>query len=335
MINMIADKLRSARSVILSTHRNCDGDGLGAQIALYHALQKLGTGIRAQIVNLDPAPQKYEFLDTNQLIHVYRPGQTALGQVDLALIFDTNDTRLVEPLFTALKSASREVLFIDHHPILKRGPEPTPGSWIDTSAASTGELIYNLIRALGVALDVRISRALYTSLIFDTQLFRYVKGAPESHLMAADLLRHEKEPDEVHRHLFASYTVEKMAFLARALGQVEYFADNRVAFVCLHVGDWRVSGADLDESVDVIDLIMNIDSIEAAALLREDRPGDFKLSLRGKGELGVLPIAESFGGGGHTSSSGAYVRGSYEQLKARIIHELIQLVTAHPLHPKS
>jgi phosphoesterase RecJ-like protein len=328
MLTEMAQKLLSARSVVLSTHRHCDGDGLGAQLALYHGLKKAGKTVR--VLNVDPPPKKYAFLDTDKLIEVFGQGAKPLEPTDLALILDTNDGRLVEPLFTELKNKCKETLFIDHHPVLIQGPAPTVGSLIDIAAASTGELCFHLLRILKIPLDASIARALYTSVVFDTQLFRYVKSHPSSHLMAAELLAFEREPELVHRKLFANYTVEKLAFLTRSLTEVEYLAEDRIAFIPVRAAAFLGGGLDRDESGDIIDTVINIGTVEIAALLREDGPGLFKLSLRSKGTVEVLSLAEKFGGGGHRYASGAHLKGEFSEIRESLIKCLHQLVPAVP-----
>ncbi len=324
MLKEMAEKLRAARSVALTTHRHCDGDGLGSELALFHGLRKAGKSVR--ILNLDRPPKKYSFLDTEQWIEVFDPTHTTLTATDMALIFDTNDERLVEPLFSALKKNCRDILFLDHHPHLNQGPKPTTGSVIDTGAASTGELCFRLLNMLGISLDPAIARALYTSVVFDTQMFRYVKSKSDSHVMSAELLKHEKNPEEVHRMLFSTYTVGKMRLLAQALSRVEYFAQDRAAFVALRSDDFRHAGLERDDSGDIVDLIMNIGSIEVAALVREDGPHRFKLSLRSKGVVDVLGMAEGFGGGGHKFASGAHISGEFIPLRERLLRELTDLL---------
>ncbi len=324
MLETLSLQLKHANSVVLSTHRNSDGDGLGAELALLLGLRQLGK--KAWIVNPDAPPKKYAFLGLTEIIDVF--GHAPVPRADLALILDTNDRRLVEPLATELEAACAQLLFIDHHPILKKGPVPSGGSVIDISAASTGEIVYRLLRELGVSMTAEIARALYTSVVFDTQMFRYVKADPRSHEMAAELLRFEREPELIHRHLFATYTVAKMSFMATSLSSVQYAADGHVALLDVNTADARASGLEPEESGDIIDLVMNIESVEVSALLREDAPGVFKLSLRSKGRLPVLPIAESFGGGGHMFASGAYLRGDKIELRERLLQALIELVTA-------
>lgn len=321
-INSLVKKIQAAQSIILTTHKQCDGDGLGAQLGLFHALKKMGKNVR--VLCVDEVPKKYRFLEPEKFLEIYEGPHAPIGPTDLALIFDTNDRRIVEPLYSELVTKCREILFVDHHPILNQGPEPTAGSFIDTRAASTGEIAFHIVKELGVRLDAKIARALYTSIAFDTQVFRYVRNSPTSHLICAELLEFEHNPEEIHSHLFSTYTPGKIAFLAKALSNIEYFGEGRVAVLKLSSDDLASNNLDMDDSRDVIDMIMNISSVQVAALFRQDEPTGYKLSLRSKGKLEILGVAENFAGGGHMSAAGAFVRGDYEELKKEVVNQLIQ-----------
>jgi phosphoesterase RecJ-like protein len=315
-------KIQKANTLLLSTHRQADGDGVGAQIALYHALKKAGKNVR--ILNIDPVPKKYHFLQTQHLVDVFERAHAPMEPTDLVLIFDTNDPRLIEPLWPVMEEQAVEIAFIDHHPILSAGPQPTEHSYIDTTAASTGEITYQIIKSLGIELDAPIARGLYTSIVFDTQLFRYIRASSQSHQICAELLDYEKHPEEIHRHLFATRTIQKVAFLAKALDRIEYFYQGQLAFLKLQDKDLLEHGLDWDESRDVIDMIMNIESLEAAVLFREDGPDQYKMSLRSKGTLDVLSIAEEMGGGGHLFSAGGFLQGNFSSLKKQVLDRLTQ-----------
>lgn len=323
-MRVLADKIKTARSILLSTHRQCDGDGLGAQLAMYHSLKAAGYSVI--VVNVDSTPKKYRFLKPDNLIQYFDGNQTLPPQIDVALIFDTNDERLVEPLFGVLKKNSKVLAFIDHHPVLKNGPYPSAESWIDTSCASTGEMSYKLIKYLNLPINKDVARSLYTSITFDTQLYRYVRNSPVSHRIAAEMLELGIDTEEIHRHLFGNQTVKKMAFLAKALGQIEYFADGRLAFLKLKDTDLLHYDLEPDDSRDVIDILMNIETLEAAALFREDAPNEFKVSLRSKGRFEVLSVAEKIGGGGHIHAAGSYCKGNFENLKSSIVNDLLKLL---------
>ncbi|NJL24373.1 MAG: hypothetical protein HC902_03820 [Calothrix sp. SM1_5_4] len=279
-VDFLVRRIKAAQSVILSTHKQCDGDGLGALLALHHGLRKSGKKVRSLLV--DQVPKKYFFSSRKMHLETFDGPHSPIETTDLTLIFDTNDRRLVEPLYSALQPHCREVLFVDHHPVLNQGPEPTAGSFIETRAASTGEISYFLLKGLGVRFDERIAQALYTSICFDTQLFKFVKNSVNSHLIAAELLMHINNAEEIHRHLFSTHTIGKVRFLSKVLGEIEYFGEGQLAVLKLHAHDLRDHGLDMDDSRDVIDMLMNVTSLQAAALFREDAKNEYKLSCAAK-----------------------------------------------------
>lgn len=320
-VDSLVKKIKAANSILLTTHKQCDGDGLGALLALYHGLKKSGRKVRALMV--DDVPRKYGFLHPQKYLEVFERPHKPIEPTDLVLIFDTNDRRLVEPLYTALESKAKEILFVDHHPVLNSGPEPTFGSFIETRAASTGEIAFFLIKAMGIHLDERIAQALYTSISFDTQLFKFVKNSSNSHLIAAELITYVPNGEEIHRHLFATHTREKVAFLAIAFSNIEYFAEGRIAVLKLKSQDLKDHNLEMDDSRDVIDMIMNITQLQAAALFREDGPNEYKMSLRSKGKIEVLGVAEAFQGGGHMFAAGAYIMDEYSNIRQKVVELLV------------
>lgn len=323
-VALLVEKIKNSKSILLTTHKQCDGDGLGAALSLYHALKKVGKHVR--VMTVDEIPQKYHFLEVHKYVEIFESPHKAIADTDLALIFDTNDERLVEPLFSTLKQKCKDVLFVDHHPILNDGPKPTLGSFIDTSASSTGEIAYFLVKALGIRFDKLISRALYTSIVFDTQLFRFIRGSANSYLICAELLEFENNPGEIHKELFSTYTINKVQFLSEALGEIEYYSEGKVASLLIKKSQLDHFGLDVDDTRDVIDMIMNITSLQAAAVFREDQPGVFKLSLRSKGHFEILGVAESLQGGGHIYAAGALVKGDYPHVKQNVVDQLLQRI---------
>ena len=330
-VDSLVRRIKAAHSVLLSTHKQCDGDGLGAMLALYHGLRKSGKQTRVMLV--DACPKKYSFLEPERHLEVFEAPHKPLESTDLALIFDTNDRRLVEPLFSELSTRCRDILFVDHHPVLNQGPEPTPGSYIETRAASTGEISYFILKGLGIRFDEKIAQSLYTSICFDTQLFKFVKNSVNSHLIAAELLMHINNAEEIHRHLFSTHTIDKVKFLSKVLGQIEYFGNGQLAVLKLKDADLKDHNLDMDDSRDVIDMLMNVNSLQAAALFREDAPNEYKLSLRSKGRIEVLGVAEAFNGGGHMFAAGAYIKGTFADIKAKAVDMLLhRLDSSHGNH---
>ncbi len=317
----VADQIKRASRIMISTHKHLDGDGLGSELALYHALKKIQKDVR--ILNLDQVPSRYTFLNTKKYLQAYQSEPSPLQKTDLALIVDTNDSRLLGDLFTKMEELCENILFIDHHLPVKNGPSPTEGSYIDVNAASTGEMVFHLIKELNIPLDKDIARALYASIIFDTQFFRYIRNSAESHRIAVELLEYEKQPMEVSQNIFGNYTVNKLKFLSKVLGSVEYSNNQRSAFLTIKQEDILGHELTYDDSLDVIDMVMNVKSLEVAVLFLEmEDKRRYKISLRSKGKINVSTIADDLGGGGHFYSSGAFVEGDVASIKSQIIGSL-------------
>jgi phosphoesterase RecJ-like protein len=325
----IVQQLRLAHHIILTTHRNCDGDGLGAELGLFHSLQQMGKDVR--IVHVDGTPEKYNFLQVGKWIQNFELDQTLPEKIDLVLIFDTNDVRLIEPLYSKLSERCDFVAFVDHHPVLTKGPFPTKLSWIDTAAASTGEMSYRLIRELHSPITRDVARAIYTSITFDTQLFRYIRNSSLSHRIAAEMIEMGVDSDEVHRHLFGSQSAKKVAFLAKALADIHYYCHGRMGLILLKEKDLKEHQLGLEDSRDVIDHLMNIDQVEVGVVFRQEGAEKYRLSLRSKGLVPVLPAAEEVGGGGHLYAAGALAQGKFENLRDQMVDILTEQIEKRAL----
>lgn len=314
-MEQLLELIKKARLVTVTTHRDCDGDGVGAMLAFYYALLKMKIPVR--LITVDQIPSKYSFLPGFKDVQVFSP-DLKLPSGDLLIAFDTNDSRRIEPL-ASWASPSGNVLFIDHHPVLEKGPHPGHSSYINTMAASTGEMTFDLLKSLHVDLDANMAQCLYTSLVFDTQLFRFIRKSPRSHQIAAELMSHNFDPTEIHRRLFGDQTPEKLRFLARALSEIEYLHHGQVATLTLSYLDFLKYHVDPEASRDVVDMMMNVRGVEIAALFRQENENKMKISLRSKGRFEVLSLAEKWGGGGHLFAAGSTIENhNLHDLKAEL-----------------
>lgn len=325
----LINTIKKSQTILLSTHTQPDGDGLGSQLALYSALKKIGKDVR--IVNVDYTPKKYHFLDNHEKVELFNILKNPIQQTDLCLIFDTNDPNLLQELWPELQKKCERVSFIDHHPVLQRHPLDLEENLINVDASSTGEMTFDLIKDLGIELDKDICLPLYTSIVFDTHYFRYIRGSARPHLIAAELLNHDIKPQVVHQNLFGNHSQNKLRYLSKVLGGVEYLLDGRLA--CVHIDKAEVLklGLEMEETRDIIDMIMNVQTIEAATLIREEGHGSFKLSFRSKGHYEVNGLAESLGGGGHRFAAGAFLKENLETIKKKVTEGFTEIFSRPPL----
>lgn len=314
----VPELIHQAGSVWLTTHPNADGDGLACEAAMFLALKNMGKS--PKIMNFEEPGNKYRFLfqpthtspDSGSIRVQVFDAELDPAPPDLIILFDTNDYRLIEPIITwraTIKASGKDIpiIVVDHH----QGEAPEDAFlWTDRNAASSGEVLMQLLSTLNVSIDNRIAAALYASLVFDTQNFRYIRSSASSHKLAAILLPLIDDPERIHEALFANLTPSKLGFLATALSALRIESEGTLAIVTLRREIFHRYKADSNDSGDVIDMALNVNSVKVALLLREESQGVWKVSLRSKRGFSVLEAAQSLGGGGHRNAAGATVAGS-------------------------
>src|SRR5207247_342691 len=186
---------------------------------------------------------------------------------------------------------------IDHHPDNRHYGDV---NWIDVSAAATGEIVYELLVALGAPLTPSIATNLFTAVHTDTGSFRYSNVTPRTFRTAAALVQAGADPAFVSEWLYERRAPDALRWLGAALGRVEVSDDGRVAWLILPSGSVPEK---VIESEELVNYPRSVATVRVACLFREYL-GQVKVSLRGKGDVDVQRIAAQFGGGGHPNAAG-------------------------------
>ncbi len=309
----LTDKIAASKNIILTTHKSCDGDGLGSELAIYYCLEQMNKNVR--IFHQEALHPRYNFIDKESRVKNFDPKSDF--KPDLMLAFDTNDHRMIEPVFSHYDGKC-EIIFLDHHALLQKGPSPTENSIVDSAAASTGEMTFKLVKALGVPLNKKIAEALYTSIAFDTHVFKFIRNSRASFEMAAELMQYDIDCTWIHRMLFANYSANKVKFLGLSLKDIEFSQNNKVGLLMIPEKVIKSSAVEPEEIHDLVDFILGVNTCEIAVVARELEPNQFRISFRSKGKYKVLDLAEKFGGGGHELACGAYVTSDLKSLKSKL-----------------
>ncbi|MCK4412482.1 MAG: DHH family phosphoesterase [Candidatus Eisenbacteria sp.] len=317
----LAARLRAARRVLLTTHQVPDGDGAGVELALLQVLEAMGQDVRPVTVGALPARLRFlpgadRLLDWNRLGSTERA--CLLENLDLALVVDMHAWSLLGPLGEALQSAALPTYFLDHHPLTTTNAHVV----CDPAVSSAGELCWSLIKLLDRPVEPNVATCLYAAISYDTNSFKYLRGRPEVHRIAADLLASGADADAVYRHLYASQSPRTVAFLSRALCRLQQTPDGTIAWS--HVPRPAGSSTDptRDDFRDLITHLLEIDGVEVAFTLQEDEQDAYKVSLRSMGRTPVDGIARALGGGGHLFAAAAQLSGPVDRAAAEIIERI-------------
>ncbi len=327
--------LADSQSVVISTHVLPDGDGLGAEIALFHYLVRCGKA--AQIMNPDPVPDRYKFVDLHDVIQVLDKSKKdgGLKNIDLAIIVDTSDPRRINGLWEIYTRIAKNVLIIDHHPNLEPHLNTSPSAklhfLVDEKSSSIGELLYRLFHQAHDMLDTtsvtfrfspEIALGLYVSIITDTNSFRYARTTALSHRIAADLIDYGLQPEEVYQNIYSTKSANHLRLIGEVLANVQETADGQIAWVEIPLALRKKYGASSDDTQSIVNFLLLLKEAEVLVLLREEDDGKIKASLKSKGIHLVNEIAMEFGGGGHDFAAGFGAVGSMHEICKKLVARL-------------
>jgi phosphoesterase RecJ-like protein len=292
-------EIRGAERFILVTHDNPDGDALGSLVAMNEILARLGKDT-VMFMSPDefPLPYEYRFFLFDGLMSV--PPDDVEERTIVFLDCGNIDRNPAE----MLKRDGAHILNIDHH---HDNTHFGTVNHVVPEASCTAEIVWDLMRELGVEPTPSIAEALYVGLITDTGRFMYENTGPRAHVMAAELIAAGVDVHEMYRRLYEGIPHGKLELLARALSKIERYDDGHLTITHLTAEDYAKAGAEGNYSEGVVDHLRSVEGTAVAALVRDllGDPGRRKVSLRATDErVDVSAIARTQGGGGHRQAAG-------------------------------
>jgi phosphoesterase RecJ-like protein len=309
--SQVLDEIRGAGKFLLVTHENPDGDALGSLVAMHEILVELG---KDSIMFMDadefPLPYEYRFFSLDGLQSV------APGDIDERTIVFLDCGNIDRNPADALKFEDAHILNVDHH---HDNTHFGTVNHVVPEASCTAEIVWDLMRGLGVQATVSIAEALYVGLVTDTGKFMYENTGTRAHEMAAELIDAGVDVHDIYRRIYEGVPYGKLALLARGLSRVERYDDGRLTLTRLTADDYRDAGAEENYSEGFVDHLRSVEGTAVAALVRDrlgtGQEGQRKVSLRASDHrVDVSVIARAQGGGGHRQAAGFSTRLSWDEL---------------------
>ncbi len=290
--------LNAARNVALACHINPDPDAIGSMLGLGLWLRSQGKQVVCSWGN-DPLqrPRWLSALPGSELI--VEP-QAFPTKPEVMVALDTASPDRLGPLGSNAEAAER-VIVIDHH---RTNPGFGSVVLLDPDASSTAEMVFRLIRFVGRAMTEETAACLYAGIVTDTGRFQYESTSPETLRAAAELRTYDFDHTAIARALFEDNSLAALRLSAIALERVVYVSELSLAWTYVLQSDLSVDGVDMSETDDLIDFVRTAREADVTCLIKQQRDGNFKVSLRSKGETDVGAVAKAFGGGGHRLAAG-------------------------------
>ncbi len=299
--------LGGEKSVLVGSHKSPDGDALCSLLAAARILTILSS--RPVCVVDGQIPERFNFLPGADQIRSL--AQLTSWNFDAVLTVDCGSLSRLGALADRIGSEPL-LVNIDHHPDNSLFGRL---NIIFPEASSTAELLYDIILALNVPLDVDLATILYTGLMTDTGGFRYSNTSSTAFAMAARLVQAGADPAILAQAIYSNNSLHGIKLLGEAAHSLDLSAGGRVASMTVQQPEAS------EELEEITDFALTIKGVRALALFRL-AGNTVRCSLRARGSHDVARIARKYGGGGHQKAAGFTWDGSLEEIRIRVLADL-------------
>jgi phosphoesterase RecJ-like protein len=314
MTNNISDYFNNG-SVFITGHVNPDGDALGSAFSLKLYLDS--KNILAD-VNFDittKLPSNLNHLPYDLISENYQ------DNYDTAFVFDCgNSSRLGK--FEKLVLGSKNIIVVDHH------VDPSFGDVqiIDSHAASTTQVLFRQFKNENIEISKDMANCLLTGLITDTGRFQYSNTTSEVFNIASELLDAGANLSEISENIYGSIEFNALTLQSKVIERIVLKEEISFAHSIVFQNDYSDYQVEPEETDFLIDVVRLVKESNVALLLKEQKDGSFKGSLRSRGDVNVQKIASIFDGGGHIAASGFSSDESTEEILKKIEDEIRKFI---------
>jgi len=319
IIDRILEAIGQHQSFCIVGHIRPDGDCVGSQLGLTLALRAAGKEVTCW--NEDKIPQKYEFLDRDKIIGRPRKGES----FDCVIATDAASFERLGSVGACI-SNHKLLINIDHHESNTRYGHI---NWVSAREPSTGELIFQLLKAAKWPITKPIANCLFTAVSTDTGSFQYSTTRPSTFHVAAELVGRGAALGEICDEVYQSYPLSRARLLRHIYSHFRLTHHDQIAYFWLKRRDFVRTGADSSDAEGLIDHIRAIAPVVVACVFEEVNDELVRISLRSKSvSINVNEIAAQFGGGGHPAAAGARIAGRPLSVQRRVVGAIRKALNA-------
>lgn len=307
-IQNIKNVLLSSDDVLIICHLRPDGDTLGSGFALMNALKHFG--INTAVACEHPITPKYQYLCNGEDV------QKIPFEPKLVVTVDVATTDLLGDMFSKYKE--KIDIVIDHHPSNKNFGKI---NLITPECAATGEIMYELICAMGLQDDKVIACALYTAISTDTGCFKFSNTTANTHRITANLIDTGFDFSDINKRLFRTKSQAQFTIETASQNNMKFYFDGKLAIMSITMEMMQTAEATEDDVDGISTLPREVDGVEMGITMREVEPNVYKVSVRNNGLVDCSKFCSIFDGGGHKAAAGCTIKGDLYTVMGELIVE--------------
>lgn len=325
-IKKLKELLSTPKNIIITAHKNPDGDAMGSALAMSNYL--ILKGHKTTVLVPNEIPDFLHWLPGNNKVLIYEEHQKKCKDVfkkaDVIFCLDFNNLKRIDELGDLVRVSSAVKVLIDHH----QQPEDfAQFVFSDTNYDSTSHLIYDFIELLGDKnlINKSIANCLYTGIMTDTGSFRFPSTTAKTHLVTAALINAGAENAKVYDLIYDNNKENKIRLLGYCLSEkMKVLEEFDTAFISLTKEELSKYDYKSGDTEGVVNYALSLEGIKFAAFFSETED-EIRISFRSKGKFSVNNFARlHFNGGGHTNAAGGNADASMDETISKFISLLPQ-----------
>lgn len=308
----INEILEGSKTVIVAGHVNPDPDCMGSSLAVCSILRSMGKDV--YLYRSDKYPYNGAFLENSDSASETVPD----FEPDLYFVLDSAaPERTGEAFFAKLSaSKSRKILF-DHHRHKENGFYDAEVS--DEGASATAAIVYRWAKSLGHELTKGEAEDICFGIFGDTGGLRYASTDKEALFIVSELAEKINYGDFCSK-FFENLPENWFAMFAEVIQSMEKYRDGKVVFFATTLDQLKRFNLAIDEIDPFVEEIRRIGTVKIIFRIREVEAGKvWKFSVRSRGDIDCIPIAQKFGGGGHKNAAGFTFYGTLDEGRKAVL----------------
>lgn len=307
MLSQVVELIENKQKFGITTHIKPDGDGVGSSLGLLWLLRSLGKS--AEVIVRGEIPLAYRSLPgADEIRNIERLD----GEYDAVFVIECSDLR--RPGISGLDA--QFTVNIDHHATSEHFGTV---NWIDSTASAVGEMIYNLVKAIGGRVTKEIAECVYMALVTDTGSFHFSNTTDRTLKVASELIKAGAKPAAISEAVYNNYPWSRIELMRQVLATVRRDESGKVASMRQTLTMREESGAVDGDNNGFVNIPLAARDILACVYMREIGENVYRVSLRSKGDINVAKVAERWGGGGHRNAAGLRIEGEWDDKERELV----------------
>ncbi len=318
--------LEGLKNCAIIPHKNPDADALGASMALYVFLTKLGIKTKVILPNSPPSYLEWMISKYEVISYEKNPQESKeyLSKSEILFAIDFNSLKRIGTLSNEIEKSRGQIIMIDHH----ESPEKFSNLFLsEPEIGSTCEIVYNIIKLINNKfIDKEIATYIYSGILTDTGSFKYPLTSGATHKIVCELFKKGINHTEIHERIYDNFSFDRVNLLATALKKMKHIKNLGVVYTILSNETLERFNFQKGDTEGFVNFGLRINEVNLSVIFIEDKNENLiKISFRSKKQIDVNKFAKKyFSGGGHKNAAGGFSKNSIYETEKKFVSSIYE-----------